>query len=227
MPFNSIRQLPASDNKENAWKNQVARSINNNNVIAGSGVTIDNGPYGSQISFVAQPEKFPVVFSGEYDILAEYYPNQIVTVTQETINVDIYAQTIPFGNTSDESFAGIIPMCPGTYICVNYVPPAATDEYYLNTYLRPQFPSGIPLEIVSSTRFVDYNVYYPIYPTIPNEYTSSIVTPSGYGIIANQTFWAPLAPTIKQVLCKNGTQLDVFVYAQLPSGSFLDMYLPY
>lgn len=226
MGFNPIRSLPITHNPENAWKNTVARALGAHNAIEGAGVAINYGPYGQTIKSEYVGEQYPVLYAGDYDFFQEYFPNEIVTVTQEILHTDIYDELIPFGNTSDDSF-GVTPICPGTYICTAYVPPAACDEYYLNTFIAPQYGGQVPFDAVNSTRFIDYNIYYPIYPVIPTQYTASIVTPSGYAVVANQTFWTPLAATIKQTLCKDGVQTDIYVYAQLPSSSFEDMYLPY
>lgn len=186
---NHIRALPLTEQKASSWKNKVAGSINANNVIAGSGIRIDYGPNGAEISLDVVNETAPLRYMGDFDINAEYYPNMMVRVRSDQTYLDITGNPLPFGSFNPASEA-IPPIATGLFICVNYVPPGPCDENWLTTVVAPMYPQGVPFNLVQGTRFYAANIYYPVYPEMPLSYTSSYAVLSGNStIIENNTFW--------------------------------------
>jgi hypothetical protein len=226
MIFNNVRQLPLSENKVRTWQNKVASSLNAHNIIEGDGINIDYTPEGAIVSLDTIDDKHSSVYVGDFDINKEYFYNQIVTVNINSNFINYQNNSISFGVTSTYS-GSVCPINPGLYICTAYVPPSYANSTWLNTYIVPQYPAGtsLPFEIVNATRFYEANIYYPIYPIIPTQYTASIMVNGGANaIMANQNYWQPLVPSVPMQLCINGQQQTFYVNGQL-SGSFDKRYL--
>ena len=232
MSYN-VKQLPITEDKQNAWKNKMAAAVNSSNVMPGAGMHMSYGPHGATLN-VDEIEKQPaLVYSGDYDFNQSYRPNQIVRVRYDSVYTNQNGAVIPIGNTSVVSTGSITPISIGLFVCVSYVPPSTCNELFLQTYIIPNFPFGkVPIEAIINTRFYNYNVYYPIFPEIPTQYTASVVTTNGYGIVANQTYWHSLPlgviPTKICVDDADGTGTkDVFVLGYISGSVFLPQFLPY
>jgi hypothetical protein len=227
MIANTVRPLPLTDNKENAWKNRIASSVNSSNIIEGSGISVNYSPYGTTIKMAGVDENFPLMWMGDFDIEAEYFPNMIVRVRPDVNYYDIADGVIPMGSTDTTGYA-TVPISPGLFICVGYVPAGACDSDWFNYTMAAQYPDGIPMSIVNGTRFYDYNVYYPVYPEIPSQYTSSVVY-GAYGLVANQTYWQAMPAGMKAVnMClPDGTLGTTYVIAYTSGSAFLTEYLPH
>ena len=174
MSFNTIRSLPITDNKENAWKNNVVAGVNARNVIAGTGINLRYGPNGTILEAIIPEATYPVTYAGDYSFNSEYYPNTLVRVLADVEITNQDDEDIPVGEREEGQLPtdteSVIPIATGLFICVAYVPPAAWDETYLNNLIRPQYNGNLPpVTVVNSTRFYDYNVYYPVFPEIPEE----------------------------------------------------------
>jgi len=189
-----IRSLPITNYKENAWKNTVVSGINARSVIAGNGINVRYGPHGTILDAVIPESIYPVTYAGDYSFNSEYYPNTLVRVIEtEELFLNQDYEEIPFGEREDDQLPfdvlpseTIIPMATGLFICVAYVPPAAWDE----TLIRPQYNGGVvPFSVVNSTRFYDFNVYYPVSPEIPEDDQESVISANGFAVVSNQTYW--------------------------------------
>jgi hypothetical protein len=101
--------------------------------------------------------------------------------------------SVPFEFTGSSSVPAL---CPGLFLCINAVPASASRN--------------------------SYNVYYPVYPTIPS---SSVRTVSGS--LANQTFWQPLSPQKKMTICIDGTSVVAYVNCVISGSTFDPTQLPY
>ncbi len=192
-----IRSLPITDNKENAWKNNVVSGINSRGIIAGTGINVQHSPNGVSISVSNREEKYPITYAGDYDFKKEYYPNTIVRVTIDQTFKNQDGNTIPFGIRTDLPFdvipaSSIIPIASGMFICSAYVPPSVCDETYLVNLIQPQYSRGVPFQIVNSTRFYDFNVYYPVSPEMKNTDMENVISTHGFALVANQNFWRML-----------------------------------
>jgi hypothetical protein len=233
MNSNFIRALPPTDDLKRAWQNKVATGVNGNNAIAGSGISVDNGPYGATISISDDPTSayLPFQYMGDFDGNAEYFPNQIVRVRPDGVYLDITGNPLDIGSTADSGYE-TFPISPGLYICVNYVPPGFADETWVQD-LAQYYPSGIiPWTVSTSVRWNSYNVYWPMYPEIPSQYTASVSVTAGsgqVGIVANQNFWnaLPVGMRAMNMCLPNGTLATAYVMAYISGSVFQPEYLPY
>jgi len=224
----SIRRLPITENKQNAWANKIGGSVNANSIIQGSGIIVDYSPYGTTISVDPSNEPYAIVYRGEFDINQEYYPNQIVRVTYGHTQINQNNVPLPYGNTSEYS-SSLIPLNPGLFICTQYVPPATATQAWLGI-AQGYLPGGsIPASMPYGIRFYQYNVYYPIYPEIPLQFTSSVKIYDGVNsIVANQTYWNALPfGTIALNSCLNNEKTPIFVQGFISGSNFDQRYLPY
>ena len=233
MNSNFIRALPPTDDLRRTWQNKVAAGVNGNNAVAGSGISVDNGPYGSTISIAQDPTEayLPFQYMGDFDSNAEYFPNQIIRVRPDVTYYDIDGVTpLTIGSTADSGYP-TFPISPGLYICTNYVPPGFADNVWLQD-LATLYPSNvIPWTVATSVRWNDYNIYWPMFPEIPTQYTASVTVAAGggsVGIVANQNFWNALPCGMRAMkTCKNGAEETTYVMAYVSGSHFQPEYLPY
>ncbi len=224
MQYNRIRKLPLTENGKNAWQNSVATIINANNIIAGDNIGIEYGPNGATISVDSVDDTPTYQYMGDFDSASAYYPNQIVRVRPDTIYYDINGNPIDLGSTADSGYE-TFPISPGLYICTAYVPPFHCDETWFNTIIAPLYPdNSTPLTYVQGTRWDSYNIYYPMYPEIPLQYTASVIVGGSYNIVANQSFWNALPIGMREM--KSCAQ-TIYVMAYVSGSSFQTEYLPY
>src|ERR1035441_1285991 len=228
MISNTIKALPLTGNKQGAWKNKVANSINSSNVIGGDGIRIEYGPNGAVVSLDVIDESRPVTYVGDFDMNREYFVNQMVRVRPDVQYMEI-TNTPLTSSTTDVPGIETFPITPGLYICTSYVPPGACDETWFDTVATPLYPNGVPFSVVQGTRWNTYNVYWPQYPECPSQYTASVVTSEGYNIIANKCFWnaMPVGLRLVQGDCNNGVTSNLWVAGYEVGKQFLPEYLPY
>jgi hypothetical protein len=225
---NRINPLPLTENKSSAWRNRVAGSLNAHNLIAGSGIRVDYTPQGAVISLNKVDEHLPIKYVGDYNSDMEYYPNQIVRVRPDKVYLDITGTPLDIGSTADSGYE-TFPISPGLFICVGYIPPGNCDETWFSNYIVPAYPGGVPYDVIQSTRWNSYNVYWPQYPEIPTSYTASVTVYSNSQITANNTFWnaLPIGMRAMNMCLPNGTLATAYVMAYISGSAFLPEYLPY
>lgn len=232
--MNNFRSNPLSENPASAWNYRLTRTINAQNVVAGSGVDMLQHSGGTLLSVPDSIHLDRMVYQGTFDIKAEYKPGDVVSVVPTVTYTDYLGRSIPFGSTA-QSGSAIIPINVGCFVCVEYVPPAYCSESYLRNTISKMFPNAIPQRYLEGTRYYEYNVYYPIYPEIPTQYTSSIqiniVGSQKYNLIANQVYWRALAGTIPMSICLDPvakTKTTAYMCGYLSGSQFRnDLYLPY
>ncbi len=223
-----MRQLPITHRKENAWKNTVASSINSNRIIEGDGISVNYSPYGTNIKLDVIDDNPILVWAGDFDINKEYYPNQVVRVNVNTrYYVSNSADIIPFGSTNDYGYE-TTPISPGLFVCNAYIPAGACTSDWFFFYVAPQYNNSVPFEVINGVRWYDLNVYYPIYPPIPTEHTSSVIVTGNNAVVANSNFWTAMPMgSISTNICHNDRMGTFYMVGEESGSSFKTMYLPY
>lgn len=222
-----LRPVSIGTNSVTQWGNTVVKSINQNNIYAGdNNIKIVKTSTGTSISLTPQYNAERLIWKGDFDIDAEYFPNDVVRVNPDNTYFNSGSmQNLQMDSTNITGYDEC-PITPGLYVCMQYVPPAYSDETLLNTLL-PQYGGTIPYDIAYTFRLYDYNIYYPIYPEISSSATSSVATSFGFNIIANTNYWQALTPSIKMNACVAGTNTTMFIGGFLSGSSFASEYLPY
>ena len=231
MIHSQINALPLTENKSSAWRNKVAGSLNAQRVIAGPGIRVDYTLQGLVVSLDVVNDSLPIKYTGDFNQKYEYFPNQIVRVRPDQTYYDLDGITpLQIGSTADGGYE-TFPITPGLYICTNYVPPFNCEENWLNNVIAPLYPDGVPFETIQSTRWNDYNIYWPMYPEIPTKYTASIVVTAGNrvtNIKANQNFWNAMPCGMREMkTCANGVNKVTYITSFVSGSVFLPEYLPY
>lgn len=223
-----IRPTAYTHDPISSWANVLQRNINSHNVIGGNGVSVDRGSSYTKISVANEADAERLQYRGEYDIDAEYFVNDVVFVNPNKTYYDSGSASNIELDSSDVAGYDKCPLAPGTYVAVQYVPPSFANEEYLSSRIVPQYAGGVlPYDIQTGIRLESYNIYYPVYPTIPSSYTSSVATTYGFSTKTNQTYWMPLAPMIRLNSCVNGTNSTTYIVGVVSGSSFNADYLPY
>ena len=132
-----IRPVALSGNPISSWAKLVQQSSNRNTLIAGSGISQTQGTNGTTISLKDDTYAERLVFAGEYDPNAEYFPNDVVVVnpnTKYTIVENGVSRSLDIDSTYVSGYDKA-PLGAGTFVCIKYVPPSWSDEDYYD-YLR-------------------------------------------------------------------------------------------
>lgn len=210
-----------------AWQNNIAQQINNNNIIAGNGIKVIQTSNGQRIDLDAGTlhGKERMVYRGVFNTQISYFPGDVVFV-DPLLTYTQNGENLTFDSNISGSRA---PIAGGLFIC-NY--PISTAEMTIDVLVNlvgPAIEGGggiINEDNANLYRNYDQNNYYPMYPMIP---TSSFVYTdvSGYNSFANYNFWSPLSPMFKSQVCIDGSTTVCFINGSI-SGSVFDMTkLPY
>jgi hypothetical protein len=198
-------------------------------LIAGNGIQLSYTTNGVIIHKDNYVEGSYMVWAGDYDPDKEYYPGQVVRVTKEV--AESTGETI--GSTADtnpDASSDNIPISLGLFICKKYIPPSWCDEDFVTENISPQF-ENLPSRYVQGTRFEDYNVYYPVYPEIPDEYQTDVdVFDGDETITANDTFWEALpfgVVPIDDCDPNTNTARGIYISGFINDSTFNVGYLPY
>ena len=227
----NLRPVTLSENPASSWQNLIQRTIQSQNVIAGNGLvrSLSGGDF-TQLSLASEANVNHMIYRGTYDPNLEYFVNDVVRVLPDKHYIDPkdHAQ-IPIGSTDIVS-SSKCPMSMGLFVCVKHVPPGwATPDYFFSQVLA-SFPETVPYNWIDGTRWTDHNVYYPLYPEIPTQYTSSVHVNGGSGgfdITANDTFWNAMPfGTITMKACIDGVTYDFYVLGNKSGSLFQEAYLP-
>lgn len=228
---NFTRPVPLTEKPTSGFINNVSRASNARHVIGGDGVNVSHGPHGTTVHAVQPLQPSYMIWAGDFDITASYYPGQVVRVQP---NVDYYNSAnflIPKGTTdvsgfTDENGDGIIPIAVGLFVCKKQIGPGWLDDTFIETKILPQF-ANLPDGYVKSGRWFEFNVYYPIYPEIPKSF-ATVTAVHGNSITANDVFWEALpmgAYTHKA--CIAGNQVTTFDLMVVSGSVFQNEYLPF
>ena len=221
----NIRPVAVTTDPITGWAKSIQNQHNANNLVAGSNVIFNRGSNHTNISVDLGPEIEHLVYRGDFDITAEYKVNDVVRVFPTTQYYDSGSKkNLEIDTTATDGYTHC-PITPGLYVCVTYVPPSYADTSYLDS-INYQFTT-IPYELQNGIRFYDKNVYYPIYPEIPSQYTSSVDTGYGFQITANNTFWRALSPMLKMQSCVNNETQTMYIGGIVSGSLFKTSYLPY
>ena len=85
-----------------------------------------------------------LVWRGDFDENAEYYPNDVIRVVPNVNYVDVTdGQLLEIGSTSDDGF-DYAPLSLGLFVCVQHVPPSFANEEYFYSTVVANFSDTIP-----------------------------------------------------------------------------------
>lgn len=219
-----------------AYYMALGQAVNSHNLNAGKGITIRQGTGGLIVQSTPIDNNVDNLhYRGTYDTASSYNVNDIVFVDP---NITYYNGTTTSGSSTllpweaTASYAKP-PICAGLFVCVNYVPDNASTYGVLTQSVLPAYAglSGLMKNDIADTfRHYQYNVYYPVYPTIPTSSRGWLNQSSGsmaWTTVANQTYWMPLTPYLPARFCYNNAETIMFL-AGIVSGSTFDITkLPY
>lgn len=224
----NIRPVPITENQHSSWQNLIQKTIQAQNVVAGSGVDIASrtGDF-TKISLTPEVDFNRMVWQGDFDITKEYQINDVVRVVPNVLYINPETgDDVQIGSTSETGHEEI-PMSLGLFVCVAHVPPSWANQDYFDSNVAPAFPDVVPYNWQQGIRWTDFNVYYPVYPEIPSNFTSSVDV-GGFNIIANNTFWQAMPfGTMVMKACQNGVAKTFYVVGAESGSAFLPDYLPY
>lgn len=225
----NLRPVPISDNPHSSWQNLIQKTVQSQNLVAGSGLKVSSamGEY-TKISLPPDVDFEHLVWRGDFDEFAEYQVNDVVRLSANKKYIDIVTGIdLEIGSTSETGYTSI-PISIGLFVCVNHVPPAWANEYYFENDVLTTFPDTIPYSWQDGIRWDTYNIYYPIYPEIPSQYTSSVDSGYGFTIKANQTFWNAMPfGCMPMKVCQDGIAKTFYVIGEQSGSVYLPEYIPY
>lgn len=226
----NLRPVPIGENLHSSWQNLIQKTVQAQTPVAGSGLRTQNMGDFTRISMPDDIDFERLVWRGNFDVEAEYFPNDVVRLQPNISYIDVTTgDPLDIGSTADDGF-DYAPLSLGLFVCVQHVPPSWANEDYFYSEVVAAFPDTIPYTWQNGIRWETYNNYYPMYPEIPTSLTSS-VDPAGYGftITANDTFWQAMPLGIIQAnICQNDGKTKTFYVVGAESGSaFKTAYLPY
>lgn len=225
--------IPVTANPASIWKHKTSQGINSMNLVAGRGIQLDFGLNGTVVRLADDFNIDAMSYAGIWDFNSGYVAGQWVNLPYDISFQDQDGNQVPIGLTTTPGF-NVIPTAIGSWLCVRDVPPSIYTEDYVTANVLTQFAGNPPDEWIKYTRFYDLNVYYPVFPQIPSQYTASVnVFNSTCQTIANDVFWVPIGipATPSNGGCidntvSNGTTTLYVSYVS--SGSmFQEDYLPY
>jgi len=211
---------------DDAHQSQVIDSANDNNLIAGRGITLTKTTFGTTIHAKQTGAQSALNWRGTYNYSSSYAVNDVVFVDPNVTCSDQNGSVIPMFSPSGSA---TIPLCPGVFVCSFAIPPIGVDSDLLVDSVAPTYEAAgqqITDDFANGFRHYDLNVYYPVYPLIPSS-SATYVTESRWSTIANNTFWAPLAPMFSSSLCQVDGSLVVYWVNGIQSGSVFQYQLPY
>lgn len=211
------------------WAALVANNINAQRPIAGNGLSIKNNSYGSVISAPNAIDINCLVWRGEYDSDAEYFVNDVVT-TNPNVTYTAYDGTTLNMDSSDVSGYDQCPISYGCFVCVKYVPPSWADQDYYISQIADSYTNTTNVEsaISDAIRWNEYNIYYPIYPSIPSGSAVQVTLGGNCPITANDTYWASLVGGSSKISsCTNNKVTSMYVLGAKSGSVFYSGYLPY
>lgn len=225
MPY--IRPVAITTSAD-AWTGLVAQQVNDNQIVAGTGISIRKGTAGTHISINNNLNQVALNYVGCWNFSQSYQPNDVVFVDPNQSYNDENGNPLP---VCSGSAAGNLPcLSAGLFVCVRYVPPLGYDANMLTTYVVPAYTSAsqsIVGEFADTFRQYSYNVYWPIYPIIPAEYLTT-ATQSTWTVTANINFWKPLSPMFMSQTCAVGGGTQITYVNGVVSGSVFNVsQLPY
>lgn len=227
-----IRPAPPTT-VQSAWSSLAGQLINDHKPIAGSGVNVKHGPNGTIISLDDDLDPVNFTYAGNYSFSSSYNPGDVVFVDPNASYYDWTGQPIPVCTGTSSTHLPAI--CGGLFVCTRFVPPYGYDQGMLTSSVVLAYANSdqtISTDFADTFRWYAYDVYWPIYPLIPQG-SITMVTGSGLTIpiTANINYWAPLSPMIAIPIsnCANGNMTSSITYLNgVVSGSTFAMStLPY
>lgn len=224
----NLRPVPLSENPHSSWQNLIQKTVQSNTPIAGSGLRAQVMGDFTRISVPNDIDFERLVWRGDFDEFAEYFPNDVVRVSPNVDYVDVTTgESLIIGSTSDTGHP-YAPLSLGLFVCVQHVPASWANEEYFYGSVVASFPDTIPYTYQNGIRWDSYNYYYPMYPEIPTNFTSSVDIGYGFPVIANQTFWQAMPfGTMPMRACQNGVAKTFYIVGAESGSMFLPEYLPY
>jgi len=169
-----MRPYPLHEN-QNTYLSALGNTANSHRLVPGNGIKAYQGPDGWHVSSTSFPKKDAMIWQGIYSFQNEYFPNDVVVISDGNNNDYVDQNNNP------------IPLTPGaTYVCTTYVPPSQLDSTFLLGTVAPSFGGSVSDETANFFRWYDYNIYYPVNTTGSGVFS---IVDSGYNIIGSQSFW--------------------------------------
>ena len=213
-------QVPQDDPNSSLFTS-MANTMNQNSMGMGGNVGQYGSSAGSTMTIPLSQLPNRMNYVGVYNENTAYNINDVVFVDP---NMGTYSASF-YGSSS----YGSASLCPGLFVALRAVPPITQDSsYFLSTVATAYASAGVPLTsmVANAYQWIEYNVYYPIYPPIPTSYISNVTDGSGYKITCNLQYWAPLMPMINVSICSNNVILNSWIGGCV-SGSFNSSNLPH
>ena len=219
-----LRPYPLHENQD-TFISTLGKQLNSHNLQAGSGIKITSHNNHHLIEAQSTRLQDGMTYKGEFNPNAEYFVDDVVYVDGTHNYVDSTFGYLPCDSqmTSGSSYTRYPYLAAGLYICSTYIPPYDLDSTILTTVVAPSmatYGGQVTGDFADMYRHNSLNVYYPIYPTIPSNYTTRSVE-STWDTQTNQTFWTPLVPYIALQTCVNNTTVVTLV-AGYTSGLTFD-----
>ena len=166
----------ALEHAENAYQSNVGNQINSLQPRSGKGIKITSHNNSHLIEATQTYKRDCMVNKGTFDYNAEYFVNDVVVVTQSISGSQL-----------------------GTYVCINYVPPAVMDSTLLIGTIAPNVASWggtITQDYANGYRHYNNNIYYPTTKKLGPE---TSVPESYWTVTASQSFWQQLGSSGNQM----------------------------
>ena len=219
-----------------AYLKNFAETVNSHTLHAGRGINITKGSNGIMIHSKADFNKIGYMnYRGTYDTASQYFPYDVVFVDPNItyysyVDAGISCVAVPYEATASYSRP---PICAGLFICCNVIPYVSQSYGLFTSSVLPAYSNvnrTVDNLMADTYRHYQYNVYYPVYPTIPSASTNwkAVSGSSGnYLTVANQTFWMPLTPYLPARFCYNNVETTMFLAGIVSGSSFDSSKLPY
>jgi len=172
-----IRPYPLAG-ANNSHLAAVNDNLNRANLSAGKGVKLNHNSHGVTISSANLSKNDAILYKGELNTTAEYFPYDMIFVNSTSTYID--------PNTGN-----VLSLTPGTYVCTNYIPPASNNTTMF-TAVVSAYGIQVSNDLANSYRWYQYNNYYPT----TNTYNLQYATYGSYSIVASQSFWQVIGATI-------------------------------
>ena len=101
----NLRPVPIGENLHSSWQNVIQKTIQAQDPVAGSGLRTQNMGDFTRISLPDDINSEALVWRGDFDENAKYYPSDVIRVVPNVNYVDVTdGQLLEIGSTSDDGF---------------------------------------------------------------------------------------------------------------------------